>query len=688
VSRTRELPLWPSEATTAALEQIAIRLGTIASPLNENGLALAADDLSITDAATRLGLDADPIAGWSDDPHDVIRRLVPGLLLLPTGTLAIVEVAPWSVRLLGPDRRIHRRTARTVGEAVTKPVRDALTGEVEDLLSALGPHDGRTRQALQRSRLRSHVLDGAWALRPGAGAPLRSAVRSRRLVRRASGFAFAALAGYALFVASWAVLGHAALTGTIDGAALVWWAALLALSAGLRVTATWLEGAVGISTGQVLRQRVLVGALQLDPDDIRRQGVGQLTGRVLESQVVEDAAVGGGLLAVLGAAELAVAVIVLTRGAAPRALPLLLAAWVLIAAWVGCHHLGAARRWTAGRLSLTDSIVERIVGHRTRIVQCPPSSWHDGESNALQSHEDATRRLDRRRLGLAAVVTRGWVLTSLVVLSISGGTQAGYAVAIGGVLLAFYALGRSATAFVQLADVVVAAGQMQPLLAAARPPARPSGAPHSTTVNGRAPAGLAGQGLCFRRPGRDRPVLADCDVELPRGTRMVVEGASGAGKSTLVSVLAGLLTPDAGSLELCGRSVEEIGERVWRRRVSLSPQFHENHLMLGSLAFNLLLGRGWPPTASDLEDAWAMCQRLGLGPVLERMPSGLEEMVGDCGWQLSEGERSLVYVARSLLQRPDVILLDESFGSLDPVTLATALPCVVHGSQTLVVIRQ
>ncbi len=110
--------------------------------------------------------------------------------------------------------------------------------------------------------------------------------------------------------------------------------------------------------------------------------------------------------------------------------------------------------------------------------------------------------------------------------------------------------------------------------------------------------------------------------------------------------------------------------------------------MLGSLAFNLLLGRGRPPSPDDLQDAWTLCQRLGLGPLVEGMPSGLEEMVGDCGWQLSHGEQSLVFLARSLLQRPDIVLLDESFGSLDPFTLSTALTTVVDDAPALVVIKQ
>ena len=77
---------------------------------------------------------------------------------------------------------------------------------------------------------------------------------------------------------------------------------------------------------------------------------------------------------------------------------------------------------------------------------------------------------------------------------------------------------------------------------------------------------------------------------------------------------------------------------------------------------------------------------LVLGPLLARMPSGLFTHVGETGWQLSHGERSRIFIARTLLQRAQVVLLDESFAALDPETLATTLRCVLRRVPTLFVI--
>jgi ATP-binding cassette subfamily B protein len=139
-------------------------------------------------------------------------------------------------------------------------------------------------------------------------------------------------------------------------------------------------------------------------------------------------------------------------------------------------------------------------------------------------------------------------------------------------------------------------------------------------------------------------------------------------------------------LLLGGLDPATIGAAGWRRRVVLAPQFHENHVLMGTFAFNLLLGRDWPPQPADLEEAERICRGLGLGPLLDRMPAGLQQVVGETGWQLSHGEKSRLYLARALLQRADLLLLDESFAALDPESLHRALSFVLSEAPALVVI--
>jgi ATP-binding cassette subfamily B protein len=98
------------------------------------------------------------------------------------------------------------------------------------------------------------------------------------------------------------------------------------------------------------------------------------------------------------------------------------------------------------------------------------------------------------------------------------------------------------------------------------------------------------------------------------------------------------------------------------------------------------MGRRWPPTDADIEEAYALCSELGLSELLAKMPSGMSQMIGDNGWQLSHGERSRIFIARALLQKADFMILDESFGALDPENLRLALQATLRHAPTLMVI--
>ena len=98
------------------------------------------------------------------------------------------------------------------------------------------------------------------------------------------------------------------------------------------------------------------------------------------------------------------------------------------------------------------------------------------------------------------------------------------------------------------------------------------------------------------------------------------------------------------------------------------------------------MGRRWPPRADDLDEAEAVCRELGLGDLLDRMPAGLLQLVGETGWQLSHGERSRLFIARALLQGADLVVLDESFAALDPDSLRGCLREVEELAPSLIVI--
>jgi len=91
------------------------------------------------------------------------------------------------------------------------------------------------------------------------------------------------------------------------------------------------------------------------------------------------------------------------------------------------------------------------------------------------------------------------------------------------------------------------------------------------------------------------------------------------------------------------------------------------------------MGRTWPSTPRDEAHAVELCRRLGLLGLLRRMPAGLDQVVGEAGWQLSDGERARVVIARCLLTEPDLAILDDSLDGIDTVTRVDVLDAL-HGS--------
>jgi len=339
---------------------------------------------------------------------------------------------------------------------------------------------------------------------------------------------------------------------------------------------------------------------------------------------------------------------------------------------------------------MTNELVERVAGHRTRTAQEHPDRWHDDEDRSLEDYIARSSAVDRRTPSLLVAIPRGWLALGVAVLAPSfevGSSPALLAISLGGVLLASLALRRFADGLSQLSGAAIAWRQAAPLFhaAAARPPA-PAVSDDGRSRLESSTAVLELRDVSFQYRNRTAPVLAGCSLRARPGDRLLLQGRSGGGKSTLASIIAGLRPPSAGLVLIDGLDQRTLGLHAWRRRVVAAPQFNENHVFCETFAFNLLMGSRWPPTDADLEEAEAIARELGLGDLLERMPAGLMQLVGEGGWQLSHGERGRLFMARALLQGGDVMILDESFAALDPETLQQTLECVLRRAPTLMVI--
>lgn len=698
------LPLWPwsqaGEALAALARRSGLRAAEVAPPRPPAGLDETQVTAWLEAAGAWLNLEIESVSAPYPEVEALLRRAGPALLSVTdgeAGVLAVLGGRGGRLRVLGPDLHVAEVPLEQARRALCAPIEGRHAALVDQVVAAASLEPGRVgrvRQALMHQILGREIVTGCWIVRLPPSAPLLPQLHAAGVTGALAWMVVAHAVEVALLLGAWTTLGRGALSGGLDAGWLWAWALLLLTAIPFRMLTVWAQGRLSLGFGGVLKRRLLLGALRLSPEEVRHQGAGQFLGQVIESEAVEALALSGGLLAVVALVELVMAGAVLVEGAGGLGHAATLGLWCLVATGLTALVLQARQRWTSTRLEITHDLVERMVGHRTRLAQLAPERWHEGEDEALARYLGDATRMDRRSALTSALLPGGWLLLGLLGLSpafVRGDSPGALAVAIGGVLLGLQALqslsggvsalGGAWIAWRQVAPLYHAATRedVRPAPALALPRAPGSGAPSTEPV-------LEAHDLGFRYPGRPDAVFRGASVTIRAGDRLLLEGPSGGGKSTLASLLVGLRLPSAGLLLVHGLDRATLGSAGWRRRVAAAPQFHENHILTGTFAFNLLLGRQWPASWRDQEEAEKLCHALGLGPLLARMPAGMMQMVGETGWQLSHGEKSRLYLARALLQRADLVVLDESFAALDPESLALCLRATLERAPALVVI--
>jgi ATP-binding cassette subfamily B protein len=641
----------------------------------------------VLDAAALLELEAEAVDTTYADVELILRGAGPAILWLHgegERLLLVLRRRGRRVIVLAPDLERHALTIEDVRTAILAPLERGARPALTAMLDATGirpSRRARVLQALLHQQLGRLRLPPCWLLRAPPGAPLLAQLRGEGVPRRVLALAATQTAELAVFVLAWAVIGRIAFQGEQSPGWWHAWVLLLITLVPLRMLGVAIQSGLSRSVSVTLKRRLLVGATAMSPDITRREGAGMLLARVLETGAVESLALRGGLGSLLALVEVAFAVPVLAAGPSPTLHVTLFGLWVALTAALVVRHAYRTRTWTGRRLELTHHLVEAMVGHRTRLAQEVPTRWHLADDRRLGELLAAQRDLDVSDAALTILPPRGWQILGVGVLLLTfiagRASPAGLAVGLGGVLLA----GRALTSLVGGLSAVLAAWvayeKSAPMLAAAAhaDAITPGALLHAPPVAAGDDLVLA-RGLTFNHSGSPRPILGGIDLVVRTGDRILLEGSSGGGKSTLGALLSGLREPTGGLLLLGGLDRPTLGLAGWRRRVAASPQFHENHIFAATLAFNLLLGRAWPPSPADLAEAEALCRELGLGDLLQRMPGGMMQMVGETGWQLSHGERSRIYLARALLHPVDLVVLDESFAALDPHNLQRALRSV------------
>jgi ATP-binding cassette subfamily C protein len=162
----------------------------------------------------------------------------------------------------------------------------------------------------------------------------------------------------------------------------------------------------------------------------------------------------------------------------------------------------------------------------------------------------------------------------------------------------------------------------------------------------------------------DTGILKNVSMSIPAGKFVAIIGPSGAGKTTIVDLIVGLFIPQSGDISIDGVSLQELNTRAWRQMIGYVPQ--ESFLFHESVFRNITLGdKGI--TSKAVEEALVSAGALDF---VSKLPLGMHTTMGERGSKVSGGQRQRIAIARALLHRPKLLILDEATTALDPKTEA------------------
>jgi ATP-binding cassette subfamily C protein CydCD len=448
----------------------------------------------------------------------------------------------------------------------------------------------------------------------------------------------------------------------------------VAVARGLVVAGMEASGRLGASRAMSqLRCDLAAHVLRGRPAGLRRERAGELVAAAVQGvdaleawfarwlpQVVLSVIVPLAILAFVVPRDLAAAIVLLVT------IPVVPVFMVL----VGLAARGKARR-RFGALA-------RLSGHLLDVVRGLPAlranAREGAQERTLAGVGEAYRRetmgtlrvafLSSLVLELAAALATALVAATVGIQLAEGhlGLEAGLTV----LLLApelYLPLRRLGAEWHASADGLAAAEALYAALdepPGVRAPARPVPAPDPRV------AAVTFESVGFGWPGRGEPALDGVDLTLEPRRTVALVGPSGAGKSTLAALLLRLVEPEAGAVRCGGVDLRDVDAAAWRARVAWVPQ--SPTIFAATLLDNLRLAA---PRASAAAARRAL-GGVGLTPLLDALPEGLETRVGEGGRALSAGEAQRVGLARALLADRPLIVLDEPTAHLDGASAARA----------------
>ncbi|MGX2997365.1 ABC transporter ATP-binding protein [Streptomyces sp. JNUCC 64] len=234
--------------------------------------------------------------------------------------------------------------------------------------------------------------------------------------------------------------------------------------------------------------------------------------------------------------------------------------------------------------------------------------------------------------------------------------------------------------FMMVPRAEVCAERIQEVLTTASSVVPPAAAVRELRAHGH----LELRGAGFRYPGAEEPVLKGVDLVARPGETTAVIGSTGSGKTTLLGLVPRLFDATEGAVLVDGVDVRDLDPKLLSRLVGLVPQ--KPYLFAGTVATNLRYG---DPDATD-EALWHALEVAQAREFVERLEGGLDAPVAQGGTNVSGGQRQRLAIARTLVQRPEIYLFDDSFSALDYATDAALRSALAEETAraTVVIVAQ